>query len=123
MGEDRLVLVQIVAAGVNDALAVDHEDVLDLRTDADQQLHAGRRSSLGTKTDDLRRLDVLAGDFRRIEHTGGGNDGRAMLVVVKHWDIALLDERTLDLEAFRCLDVLQVDATKRNGDTLDGINE
>ncbi len=40
VGEHGLVLVEVVAAGVDHALAVDHEDVFDLRAHADQQLHA-----------------------------------------------------------------------------------
>src|SRR5690606_15066158 len=50
-GEDRLVLVEIVTTGVDHALAVDHEDVLDLGPHAHQQLHAGDGGGTGTEAD------------------------------------------------------------------------
>src|SRR5690606_37953622 len=59
VGEHRLVLVEIVTTGMDHALAVDHEDVLDLRAEADQQLHAGSGGGAGTEADDLRVLDGL----------------------------------------------------------------
>ncbi len=123
VGEHRLVLVEIVTTGMDHALAVDHEDVLDLRAEADQQLHAGSGGGAGTEADDLRVLDGLAGDFQGVEHAGRSDDGGTVLVVMEYGDIALLDQRTLDLEALRCLDVLEVDAAEGDGDALDGIDE
>ncbi|MNP00035.1 hypothetical protein D3C76_918190 [compost metagenome] len=46
-----------------------------------------------------------------------------MLVIVEHRDVALFDQRTLDLEALRRLDVFQVDATEGDGNAFDGIDE
>ncbi len=46
-----------------------------------------------------------------------------MLVIVEHWNVALLDQSTFDLKALRRLDVFQVDATEGNGDTLNGVDE
>src|SRR5690606_24838219 len=84
VGKHRLVLVQIVAAGVDHALAVDHEDVLHLGAHADQELHAGGGGGTGAQADDLRLFQGLAGDFQRVEHARGGNDGGTVLVVMEH---------------------------------------
>ncbi len=46
-----------------------------------------------------------------------------MLVVVEDGDVALLDQRALDLETLRRLDVFKVDATEGDRDALDGIDE
>src|SRR5690606_2861229 len=101
----------------------DHEDVLDLGAHADQQLHAGGRGGAGAQADDLRLFQGLAGDFQRVEHARGGDDGGAVLVVVEDRDVALLDQRALDLEALGRLDVFQVDAAEGDGDALDGVDE
>ena len=46
-----------------------------------------------------------------------------MLIVVHDRDVELLDEPTLDLEAFGGLDVLEVDATEGRGYRLDDLDE
>ena len=47
-----------------------------------------------------------------VEQAGGDDDRRAVLVVVKHWDVQKLAKLLLDREAFRCLDVFEVDAAE-----------
>ena len=51
------------------------------------------------------------------------HDGRAVLVVVHHGYVALLFETLLYLEAFRCLDVLKIDASEGGGDSFDDVDE
>src|SRR5690606_453473 len=121
--EHRLVLVQVVAASVDHALAVDHEDVLDLRAHAHQQLHAGDGGGTGTEADDPGLLEGLAGDLQGIEHARGGHDGGTVLVIMEDRNVALFDQRALDLEALGRLDVFQIDATEGDGDALDGVDE
>src|SRR5690606_15386476 len=53
----------------------------------------------------------------------GGDNGGAMLVVMEYRNIALLNQRALNIEALRCLDIFQVDTAKGTGDALDSINE
>ncbi|MNN47938.1 hypothetical protein D3C81_1623820 [compost metagenome] len=42
---------------------------------------------------------------------------------MEHRDVALFDQRALDLEALGRLDVFQVDAAEGDGDALDGVDE
>ncbi|MNM45444.1 hypothetical protein D3C81_563670 [compost metagenome] len=123
VGELRLVLVQVVAASVDHAGAVDHVDVLDLGTHADQQLHARDGGSAGTQADDLGVFQLLAGDFQGVDHAGGGDDRGAVLVIVEDRDVALLDQGALDLEALWRLDVFEVDATEGDRNAANGVDE
>ena len=55
---------------------------------------------------------------------GGRNDDRgAVLIVVEHRDLHALLELGLDLEAFRALDVLQVDAAESRFQQLAGADD
>src|SRR5690606_1624678 len=121
--EDSLVLIQVITTGMDNTLAIEHGDVFDGRTQADQQLHAGNSGRTSTQTDDLGIFQLLVGQLQRIDHRRRGHDGGTVLVIMENRDIALLDQRTLDFEALGRLDVFQVDSTEGAGDTLDGINE
>ncbi len=46
-----------------------------------------------------------------------------MLIVVKHRNIALFDQGAFDFEAFRRLDIFEVDPPESDGNALDGIDE
>ena len=56
--------------------------------------------------------DVLADHFKRIDHGGSRDDRSAMLVIVENRDVHALLELGFHLEAFRRLDILQVNAAK-----------
>jgi hypothetical protein len=64
--------------------------------------------------------NVLAHQFQCVEQRGAGDDGSAVLVVVKHRNAHALAEFLLDVEALRRLDVFQVDAAQRG---LHGSND
>ena len=49
----------------------------------------------------LRRLDVAAGEVERVDQAGGGDDRRAVLVVVEDRDVHQLAQALLDDEAVR----------------------
>ena len=51
-------------------------------------------------------------EMQRVLHRGGDDDGGAMLVVVEDRDLHALLQPRLDVEAFRRLDVLQIDAAE-----------
>ena len=90
---------------------------------AHQQLHAGDGRSAGAEANDLGVFQGLASDFQGVDHAGRGDDGGAVLVIVEHGNVALLDQGAFDLEALGRLDVFQVDATEGDRDALDGVDE
>jgi hypothetical protein len=68
-------------------------------------------------------LYAPTGKGHRIQHGGGGNDGRTVLVVVKHRDGHLRFQLFLDVKTVRRLDVFQVDAAEGGFHQPDGTNE
>ena len=98
-------------------MLVDGDDVLCARDL--QHVDDGRARCAGAVLDDLDVLDALADDLQRVEHARQHNDGRAVLVIVKDGDVEVMLQLSLDLEALRAADVLQIDATERRSDGLD----
>ncbi len=62
--------------------------------------------------DEPRRRHVAAGQMQRVDQAGGGDDRGAVLVVVEDRDVHQLAQALLDDEAFRRLDVLEIDAAE-----------
>ena len=60
----------------------------------------------------LMSLDRLSGEFEPVEYCGGDDDRCAMLVVVEDGNAHARLQPFFDLEAFRRLDVLEIDAAK-----------
>ena len=58
-----------------------------------------------------------------VDQTGRRNDRRAVLVVVKHRNIEELAQPLFDDEAFRRLDVLEIDAAKGRVQKAHAIDE
>src|SRR5205809_5437969 len=94
------------------AIDIDDPDVLALRTHRDQKIETRYRRGSGAGGDDLDVFKILAIQQQRIGDRGGDDDGGTMLIVVKHRDLHARLELRLDLEAFRTLDVLEVDAAE-----------
>src|SRR5205085_8831188 len=99
------------------------DDVVGSKADRLQQLEAGDAGGAGAVAHELGRLDVAPGEVERIDQAGGGDDGGAVLVVVEHRDIEQLAQPLLDDEAFRRLDVLEVDAAEAGGEIAHAIDE
>ena len=71
-------------------------------------------------------LDVLhlaAGQVERVDQPGGGDDRGAVLVVVEDRDVHQLAQPLLDDEAFRRLDVLEVDAAEGGPEIAHAVDE
>ena len=100
------------AALVGDAEAVGDPDVLVPGAERDQQVEAGKRRRARAGRDDLDVVDLLAGEFQPVEHRRRHDDRGAVLVVVEDRDVHARLQPLLDLEAFRRLDVLEVDAAE-----------
>ena len=88
-----------------------------------QKFEAGDAGGAGAVADELGRLDVAAGEIERVDQAGGGDDGGAVLIVVEDRDVEQFAQPLLDDEAFRRLDVLEVDAAPALAEELDAIDE
>ena len=75
-----------------------------------EELEAGDAGGAGAVADELGGLDVAAGQIERIQQAGGGDDGGAVLVVVENRNVHQVAQALLDHEAFRRLDVFEIDA-------------
>src|SRR5574337_1092595 len=121
--ELRLVVVhQFGAALVDHAREVGDPDVLALDPQLQQQVQAGERGRTGTAGHQLDLADRLADDLQRVQHRRADDDRGAVLVVVEHGNLQPFAQPALDEEAFRRLDVLEVDAAEgrlQRGDDLD----
>ena len=79
----------------------------------DQQIDAGQRRGAGAGGDQPHVGQRLALQQQPVADRGGDRDGGAVLVVVEHRNAHAGAQLRLDREAFRRLDVLQVDARRR----------
>ncbi len=68
-------------------------------------------------------LHVAAGQMQRIHQAGGGDDRGAVLVVMEDRDVEQFAQALLDDEAFRRLDVLEIDAAPALAEQLHAIDE
>ena len=87
-----------------------------------QHVHAGDAGGARAGVHDLDLVGLFADHRERIEKGGAEDDRGAMLIVVEHRDVHAFAQGALDHEAFRRLDVLQVDAAEARlqaGDDLD----
>ena len=120
----RLPLVHAVGAAlVDDALGVAEDDVVGREPHRLDEFDAGDAGGPGTVDDEARRRHVAAGDLERVEQAGGGDDRGAVLVVMEHRDVHQFLQALLDDEAFRRLDVLQVDAAEGRAEIAHRIDE
>ena len=70
--------------------------------------------------------DFLAGELQRVFDRRRDDDRGAVLVVVEHRDFHARAQLGLDVEAFRRLDVFQIDAAERRlqrGDHFDQLSD
>ena len=68
-------------------------------------------------------LDVAAGEVERVDQTGRRDDRGAVLIVVEDRDVEQLAQPLLDDEAFRRLDVLEIDPAPALAEELHAIDE
>ncbi len=74
-------------------------------------------------TTSLKVFEIAPGQLERIQKSGSGDDGGAVLVVVEDGDVEQLLELLLDDEAVRGLDVLQVDAAEAGAQVAHAIDD
>src|SRR5207237_326822 len=103
---------------VHDARAVAQEDVLPRNAEPDVVLRRGDCRGAGAGEHDLQFRDVFADHLERVEQCSAGDDGGAMLVVMKDGNPQRLPERFFYIEAVWSADVLEVDAADRRLEQL-----
>ncbi len=122
-GEELLLFGEVCAVRRDDTLGVEHDNVLQLRSERHIHLGAGYGCRAGTVDHDFHILYFLACNFQCVLQSGGGNDCRAVLVVVHDGYVEVLLQALLDVETLRCLDVLKVDSAESRGDSLHRLAE
>ena len=110
-------------ATVDHPTAVAHDGIFRRHAHGLEQRERGHGSRAGAVDDDAHVAEAAAGELERVDQPGGGDDRRAMLVVVHDRHIEVLAQTLFDDEALRRLDVFEVDATERRGHDLDGFTE
>ena len=108
------------AALVGDAETVGDPDVLDLGAERDEEVEAGECGSTRARCDDLDVRQGFSCKLQPVQDGCGDDDRRAVLVVMEDGYAHLLLQPLLHLEAFRRLDVLEVDAAEGGLERRDG---
>ena len=119
-GEIGFVAVDIGAPLINHAARIQHDDMLRLNAQGDIKLAAGDGRGAGAIDDHAQPFQRLIHQARGVDQGGAGDDGRAVLVIVKDRDIQLGRQPLLHLKAGRRGDILQVDAAEGGGHRFDG---
>ncbi len=88
-----------------------------------QQLDAGDRGGARAVHHHVDRFQVAPGEVERVQERRGGDDRRAVLIVMEDRDIQELAQPLLDDEAFGRLDVLEVDAAEGGVQVAHAIDE
>jgi hypothetical protein len=125
-GVDRVRALPLVhavgAAAIDRARTIAHDHVVVAHAHGLDQLGAGNGGGARAVDHHLHFRDRAAGQVAGVEQAGGGDDRGAVLVIVHHRDLQALAQGLLDDEAFRGLDVFQIDPAKaglHQGDRLD----
>ena len=126
-GLDRVARLPLVhafgAALIDHALGVAQDQVFGLEAYRLEQFEAGDAGGAGAVADQLGVLNVAPGQIERIDQSGGGDNRGAVLVVMEHRDVHQFAQALLDDEAFRRLDVFEIDAAPAGAEIADAIDE
>ena len=123
-GEARLVGIHaLLAARVDDALAVADDHVLARDAELDEKLEAGDRRGAGARARERNLLGLLADQTQAVEDRRVDADRGAVLVVVEDRNVHPLLQLRLDLEALGRLDVLEVDGAEGRLEAGDDVDQ
>ena len=117
-GEELFLLIQVRTVAGDNALGVEHQDILFLGTQGHIQLGTRDSSGTGTVHHDAYLFDILTVHLKRVLQSGGRNNCRTMLIIMHHGDVERFLQTILNIEALRSLDILQVDTAEGRGDLL-----
>ena len=108
---------------VHHALGVAEDHVLGPHPHRLQQLDAGDRRGARAIHHEAGLAQVAAGQMRRVDQPGRGNDRCAVLVVVEDRNVHQLAQPLLDDEALGRLDVLEIDAAEARAEIAHRVDE
>src|SRR5690606_32023123 len=97
----------------NDPARIDHEHIRALQAQMHQQVQAGNGGGACARTHQFDVADIFAHDLQAVQDGGSRNNGRAVLVVVKHRDLHAFTQFFLDVETLGGFDVFKVHAAQR----------
>ena len=124
LGEAFLVGIHpLLAAFVDNTLGVDQGNILPLHAHADIMLGASNARSSRTVDYHLDLVKAFAGQLHSIGQRRAGDDGGAVLVIVEDGNFHRLLQGFLNVEAFRRLNVFQVDAAEGRLQQLAGFDD
>ncbi len=112
--------VQTVAALIDRAVAVAHDDILE--AEGNQQFDDCDTGSTGAACYNFDLFNLFAGQFQGVQHGGKRYNGRAVLVVVENRDVAAFLQALFNFKAAGSGDVFQVDAAEAAGNQTDGVH-
>ena len=119
-------LVRIHSNGtsfVNDPFGVAHDHVVRFDTQRDGQFGAGVGRCPGAVDHDADILNFFIHQHQRVDQGGRRYDRGSVLIVVEDRNVHGFFQRFLDIEAFRGLDVFQVDSTESGLQQLAGLDD
>ena len=108
---------------IDDAFPVAHDDIIVRHAHALDQLSAGNCRSASAVANDLNVLQRLSGERARVDQPGGGNDRRAMLIIMKDRDVHPFFQCLFNDEAIGCGNIFQIDAAKGRFQQFNRVDE
>ena len=110
-------------AAIDHALGVAENDIFRRKTNGLDQIKAGKAGRARAIAHQPCLLDVASGQLNGIEHTGGRNNGCAVLIIMKHRNRHQFAQTLLDDETFRRFNILKIDAAKGGAKIFHRIDE
>ena len=109
---DFVFVHQLCAAFIDHAGQVGHVDVFTCNTEFEQQIKAGQRRSARTRCHQLDLPRRFADHFERVQNRRAHSNRRAVLVIMKDWNLHALAQLALDVKTVWRFDVFQINGTK-----------
>ncbi len=108
---------------MNKPLGIKHINMFTAHSQRHVELGAGNAGGPGPYNDDFHILQLAPRQLGGVQKGSAGNHRRSMLVVMKHGNTHLLPQAFFHHEAFRGLDILQVDGSESGLHGLDRLNQ
>src|SRR5262249_60183628 len=108
---------------VNEDSSCEDKVIALVRADAAKKFKPGNASAAGAVANELGGGNFAAGEFQRVDQAGGGDDRGAVLIIMEDRHIEEFAQLLLDDEAFRRLDIFEINSAPALAEQLDAIDE